>query len=216
MTTTPTTDRVRHPVFARLYQRISTAAEQAGAADHRRRLLDGLAGRVVEVGAGNGLNFAHYPATVTEVVAVEPEPFLRARAEQQAAHARAPVRVVDGTAAALPLPGASVDAGVASLVLCSVPDQADALAELYRVIRPGGELRFYEHVAAKDPTIARWQRRVEPLWTRMVGGCHLTRHTEQAIGAAGFAIERSEHLLLQPCWLSRLSAEHVLGRAQRS
>lgn len=213
--TTSSTERVHHPVFARIYQRVSAAAEQAGAAEHRDRLLDGLAGRVVEVGAGNGLNFAHYPAAVTEVVAVEPEPYLRARAEEQARHAAVPIRVVEGTAGALPLPDASVDAGVASLVLCSVPDQATALAELHRVIRPGGELRFYEHVAAHDPRMARWQRRLEPLWTRMVGGCHLTRDTERAVEAAGFVIERNERFLFQPCWMSQLSAEHVLGRARR-
>jgi SAM-dependent methyltransferase len=208
-------ERVRHPVFARLYLRISAAAEAAGAAGHRDRLLDGLAGRVVEVGAGNGLNFAHYPSTVTEVVAVEPEPYLREAAEQAAAGAAVAVRVVDGTSTSIPLPDASVDAGVASLVLCSVPDQAAALGELLRVIRPGGELRFYEHVRAGDPGWARWQRRVDPVWTRIAGGCHLTRDTEAAIRAAGFVIESSDRFPFAPCALSRLAADHVLGRARR-
>ena len=104
---------VRHPVFARVYQRFAATAEKAGGAGHRDRLLAGLSGRVVEVGAGNGLNFSHYPATVTEVVAVEPEPFLRTKATEAAAHAGVRVTVVDGTADAIPLPDASVDAGVA-------------------------------------------------------------------------------------------------------
>jgi SAM-dependent methyltransferase len=208
-------EQVRHPIFARLYQRMAVAAEEAGMAAHRARLLDGLRGRVVEVGAGNGMNFSHYPPAVTEVVAVEPEAYLRARAEEESARAPVPVRVVDGTASSLPLAGASVDAGVASLVLCSVADQAAALAELRRVIRPGGELRFYEHVADDDPRLARWQRRVDPLWTRIAGGCHLTRDTEAAIAAAGFVVERSERFLFEPCRLSRLSAQHVLGCARR-
>jgi SAM-dependent methyltransferase len=208
-------ERVRHPVFARLYQRISAAAEEAGAAEHRARLLAGLTGRVVEVGAGNGMNFAHYPPSVTEVVAVEPEPYLRARAEEAAVGAPVPVTVVDGTSTSLPLPDGSVDAGVASLVLCSVPDQAAALAELRRVIRPGGELRFYEHVRARDERSARWQRRTDPVWTRIAGGCHLTRDTEQSIVGAGFTIEASDRFHFAPCRMASLTAEHVLGRARR-
>jgi SAM-dependent methyltransferase len=202
-------------VFARLYERVAAGAERAGAAGHRDRLLAGLAGRAVEVGAGNGLNLAHYPATVTDVLAVEPEPYLRARAEVAAARAAVPVRVVDGTSTALPLDDASVDAAVASLVLCSVPDQAGALAELRRVVRPGGELRFYEHVLARDDRWSRWQRRVDPVWTRLAGGCHLTRDTEQAIRDAGFDVEHSERFDFAPCAMARLTAPHVLGRARR-
>ena len=212
---TTRSERVRHPLFARMYQRIAAAAEEAGAAEHRDRLLGGLSGRVVELGAGNGLNFGHYPPTVTEVVAVEPEPYLRARAEEAAAAVAVPVRVVDGTSTSIPLPDASVDAGVASLVLCSVPDQAAALAELRRVIRPGGELRFYEHVRAQDEGWARWQRRVDPVWTRLAGGCHLTRETERSIADAGVTIETSDRFRFAPVWVSRFSAEHVLGRARR-
>ena len=209
-------ERVRHPLFARLYQRISAVAEQAGAGEHRQRLLAGLSGRAVEVGAGNGMNFTHYPATVTEVVAVEPEPYLRARAEEAAAGAAVPVQVVAGTSTSLPLDDASVDAGVASLVLCSVPDQRAALTELRRVIRPGGELRFYEHVRADDERWARRQRLADPVWTRIAGGCHLTRDTERSIAEAGFAIEAAERFLFAPCALSRFAAPHVLGRARRT
>ena len=138
------------------------------------------------------------------------------RAEEAAADVTVNVRVVDGTASRLRLDDASVDAGVASLVLCSVPDPTAALAELHRVIRPGGELRFYEHVLAHNPKVARWQRRVDPIWTRLVGGCHLTRDTEHAITAAGFDIETNDRFLFAPCAMSKLSAEHILGRARRS
>ena len=208
-------EHVHHPIFARMYQRFAVAAETAGAADHRVRMLAGVSGRVVEVGAGSGLNFSHYPTTVGEVVAVEPEPLLRAAAAKAAVRAPVPVTVVDGTAAALPLDDSSVDVGVASLVLCSVSDQHAALAELHRVIRPGGELRFYEHVLAHNPKIAAWQHRIDPVWTRLIGGCHLTRDTEAAIRRAGFEIESSDRFLFQPCWLSKLSSEHILGRARR-
>jgi hypothetical protein len=122
--TTPTD--LPHPRFARMYLRAAKAAEQRGATEHRRRLLDGLSGTVLELGAGHGLNFPHYPAEVTEVIAIEPEPILRAQAIQAAASAPVPVRVLGGVADQLPLDQESVDAAVASLVLCSVPDQERA------------------------------------------------------------------------------------------
>ena len=120
--------------------------------DHRRRLLAGLTGRVLEVGAGNGLNFQHYPAAVTEVLAIEPEPYLRRLALAAARRAPVPIRVVAGTAEALPALDGAVDVVVASLVLCTVTDLDQALAETRQVLRPGGKLRFYEHVRAEDPS----------------------------------------------------------------
>ena len=206
---------VHHPIFARIYRRVAAAAEQAGAAEHRDRLLAGLTGRVVELGAGTGLNFAHYPTTITEVVAVEPEPYLRGRAGEAARQAGVRVTVVDATADAIPLRDASAGAAVASLVLCSVPNQASALAELRRVIRPGGELRFYEHVAADDARWARRQQHVDPIWSVFVGGCHINRRTEAAIVAAGFEIETCERFVFRPRLAAQLSAPHILGRARR-
>jgi ubiquinone/menaquinone biosynthesis C-methylase UbiE len=140
--------KVHHPVFARFYQRFSHVAEAKGASEYRDRLLAGLHGRVIEVGAGNGLNFAHYPHTVTEVVAVEPESFLRSRAEETArsVSVSVPITILEGTADALPVPDAAFDAGIASLVLCSVPDQLTALAELRRVIRSGGVRDFRDRI----------------------------------------------------------------------
>jgi SAM-dependent methyltransferase len=206
---------VHHPLFARFYARFAPGAERLGIGEHRDRLLAGLSGRVVEVGAGSGLNFAHYPDAVTEVVAVEPEPYLRERAEEVARRAPVPVVVVDGTADELPLADASVDAGVVSLVLCSVPSPLHALSELSRVIRPGGELRFYEHVGATDPRWSRRQRWVEPVWQRLGGGCHLTRDTEAAIRTAGFDVETCDRFLFAPVPTMRLVAPHILGAARR-
>jgi SAM-dependent methyltransferase len=186
-----------------------------GQGAHRQRLLAGLTGRVLEVGAGDGLNFTYYPPEVTEVLAVEPEVHLRGQAIAVATWARVPIRVVAGVADQLPLADACVDAAVASLVLCSVPDQGCALAELFRVVRPGGELRFYEHVRAPTPALATVQRVIEPLWSRLGGGCHLTRQTEAAIAEAGFAIEHIERFEFAPCLLDRLGASHILGSARR-
>lgn len=204
----------RHPVFARVFARASRAEDRVGVGEHRRELLEGLTGRVVEVGAGNGRNFAHYPDGVAEVVAVEPDPYLRRLAIDAAAVAPVPVRVVTGTADSLPLPDGSVDAAVASLVLCSVDDQQHALGEIRRVLRPEGELRFYEHVAAGDERLRELQRRVDRVWPRLAGGCHTARDTVAAIEAAGFAVERCRRFAFRPCALVAPTAPHVIGRAR--
>ena len=183
--------------------------------EHRRELLSGLSGRVLELGAGSGANFAFYPPQVSEVVAVEPEPYLRAKAIEAAASAPVGVTVVEGTADRLPTEDASVDAAIACLVLCSVPDQSAALAELHRVVAPGGELRFYEHVLSHKPLRARSQRLVDRVfWPRAFGGCHTARDTPTAIANAGFAIERQRRLLVGPRFIP--AATHVLGGARRA
>jgi SAM-dependent methyltransferase len=207
---------VRNPVFARIYDRVAARAEDAGQREHRQELLAGLAGRVVEVGAGNGLNFAHYPSEVEEVVAVEPEPFLRERAAAAARGAPVPVRVLDGLADRLPLEDGAVDAAVVSLVLCSVPDQASALAEIRRVLRAGGELRFYEHVRSERTGFARVQRAADLLWPRVAGGCHTHRDTVRAIEAADFEMERCRGFSFRPCAVIAPVTPHVLGRARRT
>lgn len=157
-----------------------------------------MTGRVIEIGAGNGLNFGHYPDTVAEVVAVEPDDTLRTMAEAAADRASVHVRVVAGHATALPAADASFDAAVASLVLCSVPDVGGALAEVQRVLKPGGELRFFEHVRSSHPVFGRLQDAITPLWSRAGGGCHPNRNTAAAIEAAGFAIERIERVSYAP------------------
>jgi ubiquinone/menaquinone biosynthesis C-methylase UbiE len=176
--------------------------------------LAGLSGRVVEVGAGNGLNFVHYPEAVSEVVAVEPESYLRGHAAEAAAGAAVSVRVVGGVAERLPLGDSSVDAGVASLVLCSVPDQDTALQELLRVIRPGGQLRFYEHVVSRKGRAARIQGAADAtFWPTVGGGCHMARNTGRAIERAGFVVEHCERFSFAPAPL--LSLPHIRGVARR-
>lgn len=192
---------VNHPLFARVYDRLTGPMEkQIG--EHRDVLLTGLSGRVVEIGAGNGMNFRHYPATVEEVVAVEPERYLRAKAEQAAQHAPTRVTVLDATADPLPFGDGEFDAAVASLVLCTVPDPGRALAELRRVLKPGGELRFIEHVRSPNPRKAGIQRRLDStgIWPRISGGCNCSRDTLTAITTAGFEIDRVRDLTIPPAW----------------
>ncbi len=208
-------EQIRHPVFARVYARVAEIGERRGGAEHRERLLAGLSGRVVEVGAGSGANLAHYPATVSEVIAVEPERYLRERAQQVAAHAPVPVSVVEGAADLLPGEDGSFDAGVAALVLCTVPDQGSALAELYRVIRPGGELRFYEHVVGHSKFESRFQRFADAtFWPHVAGGCHLARDTAAGIERAGFQIETCERFPFSPAPFLPPDP-HILGTARR-
>jgi ubiquinone/menaquinone biosynthesis C-methylase UbiE len=207
---------VRHPVFARVFDRLSRREELAGQREHRRRALEGLHGRVVELGAGNGLNFEHYPQAVSEVMAVEPESYLRARATEAAARVAIPVTVVDGIADALPLEDRAFDAAVASLVLCTVPDQDAALRELWRVLRPGGQLRFYEHVVSRQPGFARFQRIADAtLWPLFAGGCHSARDTLGAIERAGFTVERCEHFDFRPTPLVAPATPRILGVARK-
>ncbi len=210
-------ESVHHPIFARLYSRLSAQAERRGQADYRDRVLAGLEGRVIEVGAGNGLNFGHYPPTVSEVVAVEPEGYLREQGERAAEEAPVPIRVVDGLADRLPAEAGSFDAGVASLVLCSVPEPGAALLELYRVIRPGGQLRFYEHVLADKPGLARAQRVAEKsgFWPLVGGGCHPARDTESAIREAGFEIESCDRFIFRPSIVELVVQPRILGTARR-
>ena len=211
-----TTTDIPRPRFAGMYMRAAQKAEERGATDHRRRLLEGLSGTVVELGAGHGLNFPHYPAGVTEIIAIEPEPTLRARAAEAAADAPVPLRVLAGVADRLPLEDESVDAAVASLVLCSVPEQDHALAELHRVIRPGGELRFYEHVIpnCQPKRLALQIADHSGLWPRIAGGCHPARDTAAAIERAGFEIETSDRIQFAA---SRFEPRipHILGVARR-
>jgi ubiquinone/menaquinone biosynthesis C-methylase UbiE len=206
---------VSHPIFARMYRRFAVTAEAKGGSAYRDELLAGVSGRVIEVGAGHGLNFSHYPGTVVEVTAVEPEAYLRQGATEAAARAPVSIKLVDGVADALPFEDESFDVGVASLVLCSVSDQAAALGELRRVLRPGGELRFYEHVRAEEPKLARFQDRADRVWPIFGGGCHCNRHTLSAIGGAGFVVEEVRSFRFRPCVVAAPVVPHIIGRARR-
>jgi ubiquinone/menaquinone biosynthesis C-methylase UbiE len=179
-------------LLARVYDRWTARTEEACLRAWRAELLSGAAGDVLELGAGTGLNLAHYGPAVRRLVLAEPDRHMRARLAARLAAsppAAGAVEVVDAAAERLPFPDGSFDVVVSTLVLCSVGDQAAALAEARRVLRPGGELRFLEHVAATGrPERLRWQRRVEPVWRLVAGGCRLTRTTGDAIAAAGFEV----------------------------
>lgn len=212
----PQVDRPR-PLFARFYAWVSPRMEQEGMAELRQELLAGLHGRVVEVGAGNGMNLRHYPSTVTEVVAVEPEPHLRALAMHASRKVLVPTTVMAGTAEHLPLQTASVDAGVVCLVLCSIDDQRSGLAELHRVIRPGGELRFLEHVAAETPGLRRVQRLADAtVWPLIAGGCHTARNSVAVIDEAGFEVTSMRRLRFPDSRVPVPAAPHAIGVARRA
>ncbi len=180
--------------------------------------MRGLEGVVLEVGCGSGSMFPYYGAAVTRVIAVEPEPYLRGEAERAALDAPVPVEVRAGVAEALPLEADSVDAAVCSLVLCSVPDQVAALAEIARVLKPGGELRYYEHVAEPDGTVSRraqeWLDRTG-LWAKAGGGCRVSRQTGEAIRAAGFTVEHEQTQTFGPPLVVPVR-RHLLGTARLS
>lgn len=160
----------------------------------RRELLEGLSGTVVEVGPGNGPNFALYPTTVKRVRAVEPEPYLREKATIAARSAAVPIDVLAASADRLPVADGEADA----VLLCSVPDQCTALGEVARVLKPTGELRVFEHVGARQPIAQAALRAAEKLfWRRAFGNCHPTRNTLEAIERAGFDPSRIQRFVMQ-------------------
>lgn len=211
-------EHLQNPRFARAYLKVAAESDRRGGGEHRRRLVSGLAGRVLEVGAGQGRNFPYYPEAVDEVVAIEPDATLRAVAARAAARVGRAVTVLPGDAEDLAAEDGEFDAVVFSLVLCTVgsKDASAALAEAARVLRPGGELRFYEHVRSPRRWVGALQDAVTPLWRRAAGGCHPNRDTEAAIGAAGFVIDPGgiDRFGFSPAALAP-SATHILGTARK-
>ncbi len=207
------TTAVDHPLFARIWPLVATHEVEAIRA-MRRENLAGLRGRVLEVGAGIGTNFAHYPNAVDEVIAVEPEPRLAALA--RAAADAVPTRVVvTGDTVEAFNDAEPFDAVVCSLVLCSVDDPGDVLRRLYSLLRPGGELRYLEHIASAGAR-GRLQRFVDAtLWPRLFGNCHTHRDTERAIVEAGFEVDASRREFTLPSWAPMPVSELLLGRARR-
>jgi ubiquinone/menaquinone biosynthesis C-methylase UbiE len=172
---------------------------------------------VIEVGAGDGRSFEHYPPEVEHVLAVEPDPTARVAAAERAASAPVSIEIVDGDAAALPAEDGTFDAAVVMGLLCSVPDPAAALRELRRVLVPGGELRFWEHVRSRYPAFRTLQRAFDALfWTRALGGCRTTRDTESAIRAAGFEIDAIDRGFHSSSLATITSAPYILGTAHSS
>ncbi len=206
-------DLVDNPFFARLWMTMSGHEPES-----LRRLrvanLAGLTGRVLEVGAGTGTNFAHYPAGVTEVIALEPERRLAEVARDAAA--AAPVPVIVSTAAIEEF-GAeeSFDAVVCSLVLCSVDDPDSVVRQLYSMLTPGGELRYLEHVAGVGLRATLQKVADATVWPRLLGNCHTHRNTEATIAAAGFSVDGSRREQTLPGWLPVPVSEFAIGRAIR-
>jgi ubiquinone/menaquinone biosynthesis C-methylase UbiE len=180
-------------IFAGTYDRMMAKSERDGLAARRDALLAQATGDVLEVGGGTGANLSRYGAGVRSLVVTEPEPPMAHRLEQHIAERRPDARLVQAPAEALPFEDASFDTAVATLVLCTVADQPQALRELRRVLRPGGRLLFIEHVRAESPKLAKWQDRLLPINVRLGHGCHCNRATLDGIRAAGFDVLEVEH-----------------------
>ena len=178
-----------------LYDLLAGRSERAGRPDPRRALLAPLEGDVIEIGAGTGRSLPYYERA-RRVVAVEPDASMAKRIDTRLADVRVPVEVVPASAEALPFPDESFDAAVAAFVLCSIADPARALAEIRRVLRPGGRLALLEHVRGSD-RLASWQDRLTPLHKRLAGGCHLNRETLAAVARAGFDVSSVERVRLE-------------------
>lgn len=207
-------DRPR-PRFARFYARITDAMDRQGLAALRAELLADVAGEVVEIGCGNGRNFGHYPAAVTSVAAIEPEPHLRELARTAASAAPVPVAVSSGRGEAIPLAARAADVAVLCLVLCAMPAPQQTLAEIHRVLRPGGRLVFLEHTLAAGRALRAAQRLADAtVWPLLYGGCRTARDPLGSIRAAGFSVEHHRYLHY-PERPTVPASPHVLGRARR-
>jgi ubiquinone/menaquinone biosynthesis C-methylase UbiE len=180
-------------IVAAGYDRFVRETERAGTRERRARLLDGARGRTLEIGAGTGLNAAHYPRDLERLVLTEPSRAMVSKLRSRVASEGLEAEVVVAPAADLPFPDESFDTVVATLVLCTVPDLPAALAEIHRVLAPGGNLLLIEHVRSDDPGRARWQDRLERPWRVFGAGCRCNRDTEHAVEAAGFVFDELEH-----------------------
>jgi ubiquinone/menaquinone biosynthesis C-methylase UbiE len=194
-----------------LYDAMSRRFERVHGARLRRAQLATAQGRVLEIGAGTGANLPHYPDGVAELILTEPSEAMLKRLRRRVAANSRGGSVVQAQAQSLPFNDASFDTAVATVVLCSVPSQAEALREVRRILRPGGQLLFAEHVRSSDPARARWQDRLDRPWSVIAGGCHPNRDTFAAIEAAGFVVQEVERAELPAG--PRLVRPYVMGRA---
>lgn len=180
-----------HKWFAAIYDKISAAEEKKYMGAVRSEMLKDVTGRVLEIGAGTGLNFQHY-RNGAEITATEPDPYMLKRAQKRAAESTAQIDLQRASAEELPFPDASFDFVISTLVLCSVKDPPRVLAEIKRVLKPGGELRVYEHVRYKNPIGALAQDIIAPAWHWFGAGCHPNRDTERSLREAGFELTSAE------------------------
>jgi ubiquinone/menaquinone biosynthesis C-methylase UbiE len=177
-----------------MYDRMLAASEEAGLADRRAEVIAGARGRVLEIGAGTGHNLRHYPHEgIDELVLTEPESPMARRLEDRVSGSARDIQVLRAGAEELPFADASFDTVVGTLVLCTVEDPRRALAEVRRVLAPGGRLLFLEHVRNPDPARARWQDRATPVWRYIGHGCHPNRDTPSLIAEAGFEVTELQH-----------------------
>src|SRR4051794_5622949 len=182
---------IRRRLFAAFYDRVSKGSEEAGLREERRQLLAAAEGATLELGAGTGLNLEHYPEAVTRLVLAEPDEHMRRRLARRVAEVSPSSEIVAAGAEGLPFPDESFDTVVVTFVLCSVLQQEAALAEVTRVLKPGGRLLFLEHVRSDDQKLAKWQDRITPLYN--VVGCNPNRDTLAAIEASVLAVETVKH-----------------------
>jgi ubiquinone/menaquinone biosynthesis C-methylase UbiE len=181
-------------LFARFYDRSLKATEENGLGEMRSALLADARGRVVEIGAGTGVNLDLYGDGIEDLTLVEPDPHMGARLRERlaAGGGTAPARLVAAPAEAIPFDDDTFDTAVATLVLCTIPDPVAAIDELARVLKPGGRLLFIEHVRSEDPGRARWQDRLEKPWRFLADGCHCNRDTAAALRASAFEVDQLE------------------------
>ncbi|WP_445161588.1 class I SAM-dependent methyltransferase [Mycobacterium sp. Dal123C01] len=214
-----TEQRVRPPsaawlrIMALVYDPFVWLGELAGMRRRRRTLVSGARGRVVELGAGTGLNIAHYPDDgIDDLVLMEPEPAMRRRLARRLRRHAQPARIVDAPAECLPLTDESVDTVVSTLVLCTVEDPERALGEIARVLRPGGQLLFIEHVRSSSRFLAAWQDYLFRPWRGFAGGCCCNRPTGELMRACGFAVTADDDV-----WrgMPRIVRPLIVGRATR-
>ena len=211
----PNQDR-GHRWFAAFYVRLSASVERTPFMKGvRQEIVGGARGRVLEVGAGTGASFPYYGDQADEIVATEPDPHMLKRARRRAEQAARPIELRQAGAEELPFEDAAFDSVVSTLVLCTVPDPDRALSEVRRVLKPGGELRFFEHVRYDHAFGAFWQDAVAPVWRWIGAGCNPNRDTAALIRAAGFEFDQLEffkhHLPVPPLGFVR---PHIKGVAR--
>jgi SAM-dependent methyltransferase len=200
-------------IFALVYDPFLWLGETAGMRHRRGTLLADAYGRAVEIGAGTGLNIAHYPEAVTELILIEPEPGMRNKLARRMPRHDCATKIVDASAEYLPLADASVDTVVSTLALCTVDEPERALREIARVLRPGGQLLFIEHVRASSRLLATWQDKLAEPWRRFAGGCRCNRDTVERMRACGFTVAAQNVV-----WRGMPAIVHPLamGRATRT